>query len=343
MQHEIRHALAWLAFLSLAVAPAARADDATAPGPWKYGAVVGLNVSQSAYSSNWKGGDRGALVWVLSSDLTADRQFNEAFHLSNHLQLAYGQTSRQSATDGGLTWDRPEKSTDQIAFESVGRFSTNAWVEPYLALNLESQFRDQSSSIGVLNFNPVQIKESAGLARVLADREDAKATTRLGFGFRQTFARSFVDPVTKATDSYVSNDGGVEWKTEATWPLLGKKVLYKGDLLVYQPVFYSKSKQLEDYDREVRGADPGAEAIADFWRATDVSHHSTFSAQITKHLQVNLNMAWVYDKFDAAANVAFAADATKPLVDRIAEIRRNVRKGGQFKEVLALGLTYQLF
>jgi len=328
-------------------APAARAETPT-PGPWQYGAVAGLNLSESAYSSNWKGGDHGALVWVLNADLTAARQFSEKFHLKNQLQLAYGQTARQDTSASGLTWDRPEKSTDLISFESVGRFSLDTFVEPYMAIQAESQFLDQSSDIGDIRFNPVKLKETAGIARVLVKREDAEATTRLGFGFRQTFAKSFIDPVTKATERYVSQDGGFEWKTEVTWPLLDKKVLYKGNLLVFQPVFYSKSDDLEAFDAEARAADPTFESVVDFWKTTDIAHQSTLSAQITEHISVNLMMEWVYDKFDAAANVAFAAAAIKDTdvakqEAAIADILRNVRKAGQFKEVLALGLTYTLF
>jgi hypothetical protein len=48
---------------------------------------------------------------------------------------------------------------------------------------------------------------------------------------------------------------------------------------------------------------------------------------------------WVYDKFDAAANV----DTTLPLDVLTAELDRNIRKRGQFKETLAIGLTYRLF
>ncbi|MCC7101008.1 MAG: hypothetical protein IT500_15605, partial [Rubrivivax sp.] len=62
-------------------------------------------------------------------------------------------------------------------------------------------------------------------------------------------------------------------------------------------------------------------------------------ASITKYLSVNLYAQLVYDKFDSAANV----DGTLPLADQLVEVDRNVRKAGQFKETLSLGLTYRLF
>jgi hypothetical protein len=116
-------------------------------------------------------------------------------------------------------------------------------------------------------------------------------------------------------------------------------VLYTATLLVYQPVFYSKSSALDQFDRDAQAAVPGREAVSAFWRVTNVSFQNTFAAQVTKSISVNLFAQFVYDKFDVAANV----DNTQPIAARIAEVDRNVRKAGQFKETLALGFTYRLF
>ena len=325
----------------LAVPAVARAQDpkAVEPGPWRFGAVAGLDLSQSTFSSNWSGGDKGTIVWVLNSDLTAQRQIRRRFHLANQLQLAYGQTSRQVSTgSGSLEWDSPDKTTDLIAFESVGRFTLERFADPYLSLRLDSQFKDQSSPLGEIDFNPVKLKETAGIARVLRKTEDAEALTRVGLGLRQTFARSFI-PSTLAKRSFTTNDGGLEWQTSLTQPVLEKKVLYKGQILVFVPLYYSKSDALEDFDTQARTAFPGRESVKDFWKAPDVNWQNTFTAAITKYLSVNLYAQLVYDKFDAAANV----DPSRPLADQIPEIDRNVREAGQFKETLALGLSYRLF
>lgn len=323
-----------LGFLPSGVAAA----EPLPPGPWKLGTTFGLNLSQSAFSDNWAGGDRGSIVWVVNSDARAERQFSTTFNLTHLLQLAYGQAARQTGTDGS-TWDRPDKTTDLIAFESTGRFTLGAFVDPYLALRLDSQFSDQSNPIGRIPFNPIKLKESAGIARMLVKTEDREVLTRLGFGLRQTFGRSFVDPVTREKSSFTSTDGGVEWQTTASWPVLEKKVLYQSTLLVFRPVFYSRSDALETFDVAARAADPGREAVADFWKATDVNFLNTFTAQITKSVGVTLVIQLVYDKFDTAANV----DNSLALPVLVAEVDRNVRKAGQFKETLALTLTYQLF
>jgi hypothetical protein len=316
----------------LALAGRAHAETAAAPqaGPWKFGVTSALNLSQSTFSSNWSGGDKGSIVWVASTDLSGQRQLTPSFNLSNLLQLAYGQTTRQSSDPndpGRQVWDAPDKTTDLIAFESVGRFSLQRFVDPYVALGLSSQFSDQSDPNGSIHFNPLKLKGSAGVARVIEKTEDREIITRLGIAFRRTMAKSFVNPPTLETKGSSSNDGGVEWQTSVTRPMLDKKVLYKGQLLVYQPVFYSKEKQLE---QTVTAG--GVPEVADDWKAINVNFQNAFSAAITNHLSVNLNAQWVYNKLDTKANPGDLAD-----------VLRNIRKAGQFKETLALGLTYRLF
>jgi hypothetical protein len=237
-------------------------------------------------------------------------------------------------------WDAPEKTTDQILAESIARWTLGGYVDPYAALRLDSQFSDQSFPNGNLPLNPIKLKESAGIARQWVKTDKAELLSRLGFGFRQTFARSFTEPApSQTTTSFTTNDGGVEFQSKATWPLLDGRVLYAGDLLAFQPVFYSKSDALEQFDALARQADPAAEAVADFWKATDVNFQNTFSAGITKAISVNLFVQWIYDKFDAAANV----DPSLPLATLAPEVRKNVRKAGQFKQTLAIGISYRLF
>ncbi len=325
------------------LAPAARAADSlqTVPGPWTLSWVAGLNLSQSTFSDNWAGGDNGSMVWVLNSDLKAERQFSSFYDLSNRLQLAYGQTLQQGrdpADPNRLVWASPKKSTDLIQFESTSRFTFGGWVDPYLGFRLDTQFRDESSPLGVIPFSPVRLTESAGAARVLQKTADRELITRVGFGFRENLARQF-DPATLEKVKVSTTDGGFEWKTSATQPLFGKKVLYKGELLVFQPVFYSQSSALERFDQDARAYDPGRESVANFWKATNVNFQNLFTAQITKILNVNLAVQWVYLKFDEAT----AIENNTPIADRILAVDHGIRKAGQFKETLAIGLSYALF
>lgn len=345
MIRPLRHVIARMLSAMLATSAASvHAEPAKPiePGPWKFGSLSTLNLSQSQFSTNWAGGDKGSLVWVLSAASTAERQFTTRFNLANSLLLAYGQTAQQIADPSDPSqrvWDSPDKTTDQILFESTGRFTLTTFADPYFGLRAESQFKDQSDPARSLTLNPIRLKESAGLARVIEKTEERELITRLGVGFRQTIARAFVDPVGEQTRSFTTNDGGLEWQTTMTRPLLDKKVVYKGQLLVFQPVFFSNSGALEDFDAAAIAAYPGRERVADFWKAPDLDLQNTFSAQITKTLGVNLFVQWRYDKFDAATNL----DASQPIDAQVAAVDRGIRKAGQFKEVLALSLSYRLF
>lgn len=316
------------------IAPDATAEAGKAAEPWKMGALLTLNISQSAFSNNWAGGDEGSLNWVLKSDLTAERQMSRRFHWSNQLQLAYGQTSKQNTDDSGKrAWNVPDKTTDLIQFESLGRITLDSWADPYFGLRLDSQFLDQSDPVGTLKFNPVRLKESVGLAHVFEKTDDRELISRLGLGLRQNIARQFTDMTGDNTESFTTNDGGFEWQTDATWPLAGEKIQYKGQLLVFLPVFYSQKSDLEDYDARF----PLREQVADYWKFPDVNFQNTFDAKVTEWLSMNLYLQWVYDKFDAATDVDLSlADA-----DLIQQVEAGVRKSGQFKQTLALALSYR--
>jgi len=175
---------------------------------------------------------------------------------------------------------------------------------------------------------------------------DGQVLTRLGFAFRETFARSFSDALGLRQAHFTSQDGGFEWQTELKRPLLEKKVLVTSSLRAFQPVLYSRADALDRVDAALRQAYPGRESVAGFWRATDLDWQTDFSAQITKGLGVQLTVQWVYDKFDAAALVdPTLAESGDPAVRAAyaAQVDKNVRKAGQFREVLAVAITYRLF
>ncbi|HTR96613.1 MAG TPA: DUF3078 domain-containing protein [Candidatus Acidoferrales bacterium] len=339
-----------LALVLTAAVRSAAADEAKPiePGPWKFGTNVGLNLAQSAFSSNWSGGDRGSIVWVLNSQSSAERQISKSFDWANQLNLAYGETEQQQTgtTAGELRWQSPDKTTDLLSLQSTGRWTLGGSADPYAAFSAESQFRDQTDPRGTIPLNPVKLKESAGLARVLFKTDSSQAVTRIGFALRQTLARAFTDTAGRDERSFSTNDGGIEWQTNVQQPLLRAKVLYKAQLLAYQPLFYSKANQLEQVDAALRAASPGRESISNFWKVVTVDFQNNFAAQITKSFGVSLAAEWTYEKFDEAALVdptlaASADPATQAAY--AAQVDKNVRKAGQFREVLALAFTYRLF
>jgi len=330
--------------LGALAAPARAADPPkpVEPGPWKLTSVASLNLSQSSFSDNWSGGDQGSVVWVLGFDAKAERQLSPRVNLANQLLLAYGQTLQQQRESEGstrLVWATPRKTTDLVQFESTARLTLGGWVDPYASLRLDSQFRDESNPFGAVSLSPVRLTETAGIARVFQKTEERELISRLGLGLRETFARAIVDPVTKRKESFSTRDGGFEWQTQATQPMLEKKVLYVGKLLVFLPVYYSRSNDLEGFDRDARALDPTRESVKDFWRTADVNFQNQFTTQITKLLAVSLAAQFVYDKFDQSTNL----DPKLPLPDRITLVDRGVRKAGQLRETLALSFTYALF
>jgi len=332
--------LAAVLLLSTTTSPA-RAADETEPGPWDFGAILGLNLSQSAFSDNWAGGDEGSVNWVLKADLRAERQFNPTLNWKNDLQLAYGQTAKQQTSGTGeKNWDTPDKTTDLIQFESLARFTLHRWADPYLGFRLDSQFLDGSDPAGrELMFHPIRLKESGGVARVFEKTETTELISRVGFGFRQNIGRAFTDSTGLADDSegFTTTDGGFEFQTNATYPLAGGKIQYKGEVLVFWPLFYSGKTDLEDYDALAMASDPDHEAVADFWKTPDVNLQNTFDAKITEWLSVSLYAQWIYDKFDAATDV----DPTQPFGVVDSSVQGAIRKSGQFKQTLALALSYR--
>lgn len=338
--------------LLAAIAPAAFAADPPVPGPWAYGVIGGLTLGQSAFSDNWSGGDKGTINWVLNANLEAKRQLTAKFNIANALQLAYGQTSTQGSDPsdpGRKVWSTPDKTSDLILFESVGRFTLQSFVDPYLSFRLDSQFVDESDPVGSINFNPVKLTETAGVARVLhCGRQDSTGCkeewiARAGFGFRQTMASSFTDATGDATERFTTNDGGLEFASTAKYPMANDRVVYQGNLNIFYPVFFSLSDELEEFDRIARDADPAREAVADFWKSPDVNFQNTFTSAITSWLNVSLFAQWVYDKFDAATNVAVdgvEGDAAALQLLQ-AEVDGGIRKAGQFKQTLGIGLSYK--
>lgn len=323
-------------------APAAIPDSiAMNPGAWSTHLKLGLGIEQSSYSSNWSGGDQGAIAWSARTDFIAERQFSRSFNWRNELALAYGQTSRQDRDPDNpdeLVWESAEKTTDLIYFESTGRWTLQKFADPYASFRLDTQFRDDSNPPGRISFNPIRLKETAGLAKVFRKSATREFITRVGVGARQTIGKTIVQQSPEVTDSYSSNDGGFEWYTTMLEPLAGGRIVYRGDLLVFAPLFYSGSDALDSYDAAVTALDPTHREVAVYWRTPDVNWRNSFTSQITKVIAVNLYMQLIYDKFDSAANVDLA-DPT----EQHDEIQRNIRRAGQFKQTLSLALTFNAF
>jgi hypothetical protein len=266
--------------------------------PWNLAVDANVTLNQNAYTTNWGGGATGMLAYALNSNALAEKQLNSKMNSRNTLKLAFGQTSTQ---DTNHTWSALVKSTDEINFESVLRFTLGWVVDPFASAQLQSQFWDKSDALLSRYFNPLVLNEGFGVARQIVKHEKTELVSRLGVGLKQRLDRQVLDdtliPAYRA-DKF-SNYGGVTFATDFTTPLAQEKITYTSKLTLFQAVFYSDA-----------AADP-----AGYWKALDVGWDNTIAASITKYVMVNLTAQLLYDK----------------------EIDTRLR----LKETLALGLTYK--
>ena len=250
---------------------------------WRVTVAAGLTATQTAYSNNWAGGEAGSFSWAFTSLTQAGKQLSSKVNSTSVLKLAFGQTlSQLRQPDGTLHWTAPQKSTDLIDFESVLRLTLQKFVDPYLAIRIESEFYDGSMA-GIKRYlSPLKTTESGGLLRVFADNPKTVVfKSRLGFALRQISTK---DTLLKWS---TTNDGGMESVTDLTTQLRSN-LGYTSKLTLYKALFYSKSSTAPNSN----------------WKSADMAWEHLLSASITKYLQTTLYFQMLYDKeIDAKVRV----------------------------------------
>jgi hypothetical protein len=348
MGKRIEVAVAMTVVLTVLAAGAALAQDEGKKkkeleiGKWYYGLDIGLVLSQASYTENWNGGESGqvAWTWILNSQL--QNQLHKKVNWLNTLKLAFGQTHNQRYDDSAVRyWDRPEKTTDLIDLESLMRFTLGRWVDPYVAFRGLSQFLDNTDPFGRdLYASPISMFVSGGVARQFYQTEDEMFLSRLGGAFRTNIRQFYPNiPPDDSKQTETSHDVGIEWVTDYKIKVLEDKVLWTSKLTVYKPFEYSFRGDLGDIsaaDREMYGIDDN---VSDYPLAVDLNWENIFSAEVTSWLNFNLYFMFIYDKYDNSVLPEFDADGnlTNP-----ATVRSAVRKAGQIKQTLAIGLAFKL-
>jgi DUF3078 family protein len=317
------------------------AADGDADGTWKKDFEFGVNLLQSSYSNNWNGGEKGSIVWNVRFDGQMEKQLSPMTNWRNTLKLVYGQTHNQDRdANNDLIWRSPDKSDDLIDFESLFRFTPDGWVDPFVALNFNSLFKDLSDPNRPLNLNPMKFKETAGISKQLIDEDGRFMMTRLGAAFSQNMRATFESPIPDdTTTNETTTEMGLELITEYKDTVLEEKVAWESKLTLALPVIYSGKSIFEDdltaADLESYGLPAD---IADYTTMVNADLENTFTTQITSLIAVKLFVRWVYKKYD---------NSVKPVVDdsgalvNAAGVQTAIRKSGQFKQTLALGLTYK--
>jgi len=312
---------------------AAMAQDS----PWDKELTLGLKVLQSSYSDNWNSGEKGSIVWTGDVAARLEKQYSKNVNWRNTLKLVYGQTTTQDRdAQGNLVWSKPDKTDDIIEVESILRRSAAGGWGPFAAFRFTTLFQDLTDAEGrALNLTPLTFSESLGASKLFVDEEHRRLLTRLGAAYKQNSRRfyPFAAP-SLATQLATSAELAVEWVTEYRVGALDKRVDWDSKLTVSRPLIYSGKSVFEDgfTSIAVMPAD-----IAAYTTTTDIDWENTFTSQITKVISVKLYVRWVYDKYD---------NTVKPVVDDTgkltneADVLQAVRRAGQFKQTLALGLGY---
>jgi len=312
-------------------------------GHWGTEVKLGVNLLQSYYTKNWNGGDKGSIVWTATLDALAKKQLSDAFSLTNTLNLAFGQNHQQERdANGDLSWQRPDKTTDEINFESLLRYVPSE-LSPYASVRFESQFLDQTDPRKEFTFNPLQFTESVGISRTLIENDTRSLMLRAGFALKQSVRDIYVydDSVVPAIDGVQSestSNGGLEAVCDYKSTYFDGGVDYVGQLRFYQPFFDSNKSDIEDLDPTALTS-VGLDAdLADYTTQFDIDFKNTFTTNITKALNVELTVRWVYDKYDSTVPVL--ADAAGN-VENAEAVQNATRKAGQLKQTMSIGLAHR--
>jgi len=292
---------ACIPLLILAATALAQEPEEAGPKTWKKSLVIDVTTTQTAYSDSWVGGEAGSFNWVSNLNGAAERQLREWLNFRSALKLSFGQTYSQNADT--KDWRSPEKSTDLIDWDNLGRFTVNSYVDPYAAFRLESQFLDATLPDKDRYFSPLRLTESVGGAHRFYERDNDHVTSRLGLALRQQWYGKEIDTVLHIVEDLSENDGGIESVTDVSLTL-NDRLSYTGKLTLFKALFYSESD-------EVKG-----EAEEDYWKAVDVNWENTLSASVSKIITVNLYTQFLYDK--------------------------QISRRGRLKETLGIGFVFKM-
>ncbi len=206
-------------------APAPPADTA-----WKHSLVAGLTLTQVAFT-DWAQGGENALAYSASADGKSIFDNSDA-NWTNAYRFAFGQAR---LGDQGL-----RKTDDIIDLSTVYTRKLNAYINPYIAATMKSQFAkgfmyDAAGSRTQVSkfFDPAYLTQSAGAGY----QPIKEIKTRLGAGVREVVTSEFNqyadDPSTPEIEK-VSVDGGLESVTDISWQLQDN-ILFESKLELFDP------------------------------------------------------------------------------------------------------------
>ena len=232
---------------------------------WIPSGVIGLNISQVSFE-NWTQGGENSISFTFFSNFGIN-YIGEIWKWRNTLKLTYGRT--KTGSEGYKTND------NEIFFESTLNRDVGWLFNPYLGITARTAVTagynyDETPAVKIVDiFDPFYLTEGIGL---MYD-QIPNFRTRLGLGFKQTFADKFNlnytdDPDTPNEIESFKNETGIESVTEFEWVFL-ENMAYKGYLRLFG--------RFEDMS---------------VW---DVRWDNTLTAKINDYFNVNINVLLIYD------------------------------------------------
>ncbi|MDY0151688.1 MAG: hypothetical protein RBS43_05395, partial [Candidatus Cloacimonas sp.] len=168
--------------------------------------------------------------------------------------------------------------SDKIDLESIMRFTTSAWVDPFVAARMESQFLDLSDPALTRIVNPILFTETAGVVRTFVETEQNTFTTRLGAAFRENLNRDVMQP-SGDREMVTTTDGGLEMVAEYKHNFTPLDANFQSRLQVYEALFNSKSADLNED-----------------WKSPDVVWENVLNTKLWGMISANLSFEARYEK-----------------------------------------------
>lgn len=190
---------------------------------WNMSGVVGVNLSQTAFS-NWAQGGTNALAFAVYTNLGAV-YLDAPWKWKNRLNAIFGRTKLE---DVGY-----RTTENDIYFESVGSRDIGWAVDPYIAVTFRSALTKGydykvDPAVQIVDFfDPGYLTEAIGFTY----DKNKIITTRLGIAFQQTFANKFAafytdDPETPNEIEDFKFETGIESVTEVKYEFLPNMTYY---------------------------------------------------------------------------------------------------------------------
>lgn len=197
--------------------------DSLLKNGWNMNGVVGVNLSQTAFS-NWAQGGTNSLAFAVYTNLGAI-YFDHPWKWKNRLNAIFGRTRLE---DVGY-----RTTENDIYFESVGSRSIGWAVDPYVSVTFRSALTkgfdyNVNPEVQIVDFfDPGYLTEAIGFT---FDKNKI-ITTRLGIAFQQTFADKFAalytdDPETHDKIEDFKFETGLESVTEVKYEFLPNMTYY---------------------------------------------------------------------------------------------------------------------